>query len=144
MPQSIQLVEMVIFTDARNSILQSILWTHTVVRTHLRRPRMTIARAQLVDASLTRWYHCVTRCVCKAFLLGERDQHRKQWIKNRLENADPVTDCSGLVSQVDRFDQSLGLPYSNVADAGPERRTSSRAARASFDRPCRASARPRS
>ena len=24
---------------------------------------MTIARAQLVDTSLTRWYHCITRCV---------------------------------------------------------------------------------
>jgi hypothetical protein len=24
---------------------------------------MTLARAQLVDPSVTRWYHCVTRCV---------------------------------------------------------------------------------
>ena len=32
---------------------------------------MAIARAQLVDTSLTRWYHCVTRCVRKAFLLGK-------------------------------------------------------------------------
>jgi hypothetical protein len=24
---------------------------------------MTIARAQLVDTSIARWYHCVTRCV---------------------------------------------------------------------------------
>jgi hypothetical protein len=38
---------------------------------------MAIARAQLVDASLTRWYHWVTRCVRRAFLLGEGDDNRK-------------------------------------------------------------------
>ena len=46
---------------------------------------MAIARAQLVDVSLTRWYHCVTRCVSLAFLLGEGDHNRKQWLQNRLE-----------------------------------------------------------
>jgi hypothetical protein len=46
---------------------------------------MTIARAQLVDASLTRWYHCITRCVRRAFLLGEGDHNRMEWIENRLE-----------------------------------------------------------
>jgi hypothetical protein len=28
---------------------------------------MTLARAQLVDLSLARWYHCVTPCVRRAF-----------------------------------------------------------------------------
>ena len=46
---------------------------------------MAIARAQLVDVSLTRWYHCVTRYVRRAFLLGEADHNRKQWLENRLE-----------------------------------------------------------
>ncbi len=46
---------------------------------------MAIARAQLVDVSLTRWYHCVTRCVRKAFLLGEGDHNRKEWLENRIE-----------------------------------------------------------
>jgi hypothetical protein len=30
---------------------------------------MTIARAHLIDPSMTRWYHCVTRCVRRAYLL---------------------------------------------------------------------------
>jgi len=37
---------------------------------------MTIARAQLLDTSLIRWYHCITRCVRRAFLLGEGDLNR--------------------------------------------------------------------
>ena len=51
---------------------------------------MTIARAQLVDTSLTRWYHCVTRCVRRAFLLGEGDNNRKEWIENRLEELSDI------------------------------------------------------
>ncbi len=46
---------------------------------------MTMARAHLVDPSVTRWYHCVTRCVRRAFLLGEGSGNRKQWIENRVE-----------------------------------------------------------
>ena len=46
---------------------------------------MAIARVQLVDLSVTRWYQCVTRCVRRAFLLGEGDHNRKQWLQNRLE-----------------------------------------------------------
>ena len=34
---------------------------------------------------MTRWYHCVTRCVRRAFLLGEGPHDRKEWIENRLE-----------------------------------------------------------
>ena len=46
---------------------------------------MTIARAHLVDPAVTRWYHCVTRCVRRAFLLGEEGCDRKGWIERRLE-----------------------------------------------------------
>ena len=46
---------------------------------------MTIARAHLVDVAVTRWYHCVTRCVRRAFLLGEGDFDRKDWIDHRVK-----------------------------------------------------------
>jgi hypothetical protein len=44
-----------------------------------------MARAHLVDPSVTRWYHCITRCVRRAFLLGEGATDRKSWIDNRLQ-----------------------------------------------------------
>ena len=34
---------------------------------------------------MTRWYHCVTRCVRRAFLLGEGTSDRKEWIERRLQ-----------------------------------------------------------
>jgi REP element-mobilizing transposase RayT len=52
---------------------------------------MTMARKHLVDVSVTRWYHCVTRCVRRAFLLGEgplpgeEALNRKEWIERRLQ-----------------------------------------------------------
>jgi REP element-mobilizing transposase RayT len=46
---------------------------------------MTIARAHLVDPAVTGWYHCITRCVRRAFLLWERSLDRKVWIEHRLE-----------------------------------------------------------
>jgi Transposase IS200 like len=46
---------------------------------------MAIARAHLVNPALARWYHCVTRCVRRAFLLGEGQDNRKVWIEQRLQ-----------------------------------------------------------
>src|SRR5262249_50696138 len=46
---------------------------------------MTMARARLVDPAVSRWYHCVTRCVRRAFLLGEGPNDRKVWIESRLQ-----------------------------------------------------------
>jgi hypothetical protein len=51
---------------------------------------MAIARAKLVDLTVTRWYHCVSRCVRKAFLLGEGDHNRKEWLENRLEELSDI------------------------------------------------------
>ena len=46
---------------------------------------MTVARSQLVDLKVTRYYHCISRCVRRAFLCGEGFEHRKQWIEERLQ-----------------------------------------------------------
>jgi hypothetical protein len=46
---------------------------------------MTVARSRLVDVSLIRWYHCISRCVRRAFLLAEGELDRKAWIERRLE-----------------------------------------------------------
>jgi hypothetical protein len=55
---------------------------------------MTIARAHLVNPAVTRWYHCITRCVRRAFLLGEGEgaADRKLWIDHRLQ------ELAGIVS----------------------------------------------
>src|SRR5277367_6778335 len=84
---------------------------------------MTIARAQLVDTSLTRWYHCVTRCVRRAFRLGEGDHDRKQWIQNRLEElADVFAVAVGGFSVMDnhlhvlvRLDPDVAREWSDEA-----------------------------
>jgi len=46
---------------------------------------MTMPRRQLVDVAITRYYHCISRCVRRAFLCGEGFEHRKAWIEIRLE-----------------------------------------------------------
>jgi REP element-mobilizing transposase RayT len=45
---------------------------------------MTTARKVLVNPTLTSFYHCISRCVRRAFLCGEGNEHRKQWIEDRL------------------------------------------------------------
>jgi len=46
---------------------------------------MTVARSQLVDVNVTRYYHCIARCVRRVYLCGEGFEHRKQWIEDCLE-----------------------------------------------------------
>jgi hypothetical protein len=46
---------------------------------------MTMARAHLIDPAVTRWYHCITRCVRRAFLLGEGAGDRWIWSAKRIE-----------------------------------------------------------
>jgi hypothetical protein len=46
---------------------------------------MAIARTHQINASVNRWYHCMKRCVRRAFLLGERKSDRKERIQDRIE-----------------------------------------------------------
>ena len=46
---------------------------------------MTISRSRLVDADVTRWYHCISGCVRRAMLLSDDGSPgRKDWIDLRL------------------------------------------------------------
>jgi REP element-mobilizing transposase RayT len=46
---------------------------------------MTMARKEIVDVQVTRYYHCISRCVRRALLCGEGFEHRKRWIEDRLQ-----------------------------------------------------------
>ncbi len=46
---------------------------------------MTVARGELVNLEVTRYCHCISRCVRRAFLCGEGFEQRKQWIEERME-----------------------------------------------------------
>ncbi len=51
---------------------------------------MTRARRSLIDRASTPYYHCIARCVRRAFLCGKDDfsgksyEHRRQWVVDRL------------------------------------------------------------
>jgi hypothetical protein len=51
---------------------------------------MTRARNQLISPETTPYYHCISRCVRRAFLCGEDSltgknyEHRKAWVIKRL------------------------------------------------------------
>ncbi|MCF6191247.1 MAG: hypothetical protein L3J51_12280 [Cocleimonas sp.] len=57
---------------------------------------MTIPRKQLIDLSVTPYYHCVNRCVRRAFLCGEDKltgksyEHRRGWISDKIKSLSQV------------------------------------------------------
>ena len=41
-------------------------------------------RKALVSLDATPYYHCVSRCVRRAFLCGNAYEHRREWVENRI------------------------------------------------------------
>ena len=83
---------------------------------------MTISRSRLVDATVSRWYHCISRCVRRAHLMGdEAAPGRKDWIENRLKELDQIFAVSvGGFSLMDnhlhlllRIDPEVALGWSD-------------------------------
>jgi hypothetical protein len=62
---------MVIFDNRYGTPSRRINWHGVQYRSVPSRIPMAIARAKLGDVSVARWYHCISRCVRKAFLLDE-------------------------------------------------------------------------
>lgn len=60
---------------------------------------MTVARREIVEEGVQGVYHCMARCVRRAFLCGQdaytgRDfEHRKSWVQNRLQT---LAGCFGI------------------------------------------------
>ena len=57
---------------------------------------MTISRSQQIDLSVTPYYHCVNRCVRRAYLCGEDKysgqsyEHRRGWIVDKMKTLSAV------------------------------------------------------
>lgn len=55
---------------------------------------MTTARKRSVDPAVTRWYHCISKCVRGYGLLGDDPSgtrtNRKAWLQNRIEELSKI------------------------------------------------------
>ena len=52
---------------------------------HHREVDMGYPRRLLVDRESSGFYHCISRCVRRAFLCGDQWGHRRAWVENRLQ-----------------------------------------------------------
>jgi REP element-mobilizing transposase RayT len=70
--------------------------SHEKVIANVKEDEMTRARRSLVSLEATPYYHCISRCVRRAFLCGEDDysgksySHRKSWVLERLQTLSEV------------------------------------------------------
>ena len=48
---------------------------------------MPIARKHLVDDSAPGCFHCISRCVRRAFLCGDDAEHRRDWVREAIRSA---------------------------------------------------------
>jgi REP element-mobilizing transposase RayT len=93
---------------------------------------MTRARRELISLESTPYYHCVSRCVRRAFLCGDDSysqknfDHRRQWIFDRLKQLSDVfaikiaafaimSNHYHVIVRIDR-DQALSWPDEQVID----------------------------
>jgi hypothetical protein len=76
----------------------------------------------LVDELVTPWYHCISRCVRRAFLCGPGAEHRKVWIENRIQELVGIfaIECGGFaildnhVHLLLRLDSALAGKWSDA------------------------------
>ena len=83
---------------------------------------MATPRSLIVDENVTPWYHCVSRCVRRAFLCGEGFEHRKDWIENRLQDLVDVfaIDCAGFAIMDNHLHVLLRLDSRRAAEWSDE------------------------
>jgi hypothetical protein len=85
---------------------------------------MTRPRSSLISTSDTRWYHCVSRCVRRAFLCGadqasgQSFEHRRTWVTDRL------VELNGLFAIDVAAYAVMSNHYHLVLHIAPERATS--------------------
>ena len=48
---------------------------------------MPLARKRLVDDSESAYFHCISRCVRRAFLCGDAAEHRRGWVRDLIRDA---------------------------------------------------------
>ena len=45
---------------------------------------MPIPRRDIIDRTESGYYHCISRCVRRAFLCGDDYEYRREWIEDRV------------------------------------------------------------